>query len=44
MGRRHTLTDGQWDRIKDRVPDKACNPGRNGEDKRRFLDAVAYVC
>jgi putative transposase len=44
MARRHELSDRQWERIKDRIPGKAGDPGRTGADNRRFLQAVVYVC
>jgi transposase len=43
MGRRHEVSDADWDRIKDRLPGQ---PGRHGgvaEDNRRFINAVLYV-
>ena len=43
MARRHELTDDQRERIRDRVPGKAGDPGRAGEDNRRFLNAVFFV-
>ena len=44
MARRHALTEGQWNRIKDRIPGKPGDPGRTGANNRLFLDAVAYLC
>jgi putative transposase len=43
MSKRHTLTDEQWDRIKDLVPGKDGDPGRSGASNRLFIDAVLYV-
>lgn len=43
MGRRHALTDEQWDRIKDLLPGKPGDPGRTAVDNRLFVDSVLYV-
>ena len=43
MARRHELTDAQWDQIKDLLPGKDGDPGRSGDDNRRFVNAVIYV-
>ena len=43
MARRHELTDDQRERIRGRVPGKAGDPGRTGEDNRRFSNAVFFV-
>lgn len=43
MGRRHALTDDQWDAIKDLLPGKPGDPGRTAADNRLFVDAVLYV-
>ena len=43
MLRRHELTDAQWNAIKDRIPGKQGDPGRTGQDNRRFINAVIYV-
>jgi transposase len=43
MGRRHALTDEQWDTIKDLLPGKPGDPGRTAADNRLFVDAVLYV-
>ena len=43
MRRRHELTDEQWQRIKDRLPGKAGDPGRTAADNRRFVNAVLFV-
>lgn len=32
MAKRHALTDGQWEVIRDLLPGKAGDPGRSGED------------
>ncbi len=43
MPRRHELTDTQWAAIQNRIPGTAEDPGRTGEDNRRFVNAVLYV-
>ena len=43
IARRHELTDEQWERIRDRVPGKRGDPGRTGQDNRRFLNAVFFM-
>jgi putative transposase len=43
MGRRHALTDDQWDRIKELLPGKEGDAGRTAADNRLFVDAVLYV-
>jgi len=43
MSDRHTLRDDQWEKIKDILPGKATDPGRTGEDNRRFVDAVMWL-
>jgi transposase len=43
MTRRHELTDAQWDAIKDLIPGKLGDPGRSGDDNRRFVNAVLFV-
>lgn len=43
MPRRHELTDAQWEAVQHLIPGKAGDPGRTGEDNRRFLNAVLYV-
>ena len=43
MKRRHTLRDDQWEKIKDALPGKKGDPGRTGEDNRRFLEAVMWI-
>lgn len=40
---RTVLTDAQWDRIAPLVPGKEGDPGRSGEDNRRFLEAVLWI-
>ncbi len=39
---RRTLTDAQWARIEPLVPGKSGDPGRTGEDNRRFVDAIRW--
>ena len=43
MSRRHTLTDAQWNQIKDLLPGKAGDPGRTAADNRLFVDAILFV-
>jgi transposase len=43
MVKRYELSDAQWGRIERMVPGKAGDPGRHGEDNRRFVDAVLWV-
>lgn len=43
MARRHELTEEQWQRLEPLLPGKAGDPGRTGEDNRRFVNAVLFV-
>lgn len=43
MAKRHALTDGQWESIRDLLPGKEGDPGRTAENNRLFVDAVLYV-
>jgi putative transposase len=43
MSKRHSLTDAQWNQIKDLLPGKPGDPGRTAADNRRFVDAVLFV-
>ena len=43
MGRRHALTDAQWERIKDLLPGRDGDPGRTAADNRLFVNAVLYI-
>ena len=38
-----TLRDDQWEKIKDALPGKIGDPGRSGEDNRRFVEAVMWI-
>ncbi len=40
---RKLLRDDQWRRIEDLLPGKPGDPGRAGEDNRRFLEAVLWI-
>jgi transposase len=40
---RTVLTDAQWDRIAPHLPGKEGDPGRSGEDNRRFLEGVLWI-
>jgi len=39
----YVLREDQWDRIKGALPGKPGDPGRSGEDNRRFVEAVIWV-
>jgi putative transposase len=41
--RRHELTDEQWEQISLYLPGKKGDPGRTGENNRRFLNAVIWL-
>lgn len=43
MIERHRLTDAQWERIEPLVPGKKGDPGRHGEDNRKFVEAVLWI-
>jgi putative transposase len=43
MSQRHSLSNEQWDRIKDLLPGKPGDPGRSAENNRLFVDAVLYI-
>lgn len=43
MKRRHELTDEQWMRIESLLPGREGDPGRSGEDNRRFVNAVIWI-
>jgi transposase len=43
MQDRHRLRDDQWERIKDALPGKKSDPGRTGEDNRKFVEAVMWI-
>jgi transposase len=43
MGRRHEISDADWDRIKDLLPGRPGQHGGIAEDNRRFINAVLYV-
>ena len=40
---RTVLTDVQWERIAPLLPGKEGDPGRSGEDNRRFVEGVLWV-
>jgi transposase len=40
---RTVLTDSQWERIAPLLPGKKGDPGRSGEDNRRFVEGVLWV-
>jgi hypothetical protein len=37
---RTVLSDAQWDRIAPELPGKIGDPGRSGDDNRRFVEGV----
>ena len=37
------LNDAQWERIAPLLPGKDGDPGRSGEDNRRFIEAVLWI-
>ncbi len=37
------LNDVQWERIAPLLPGKDGDPGRSGEDNRRFIEAVLWI-
>lgn len=43
MGRRHEISDADWDRIKDQLPGRPGQHGRVAADNRRFINAVLWV-
>lgn len=43
MRPRHTLSDEQWERIKDLLPGKEGDPGVTAADNRLFMDAVLWI-
>jgi transposase len=43
MGRRHEISDADWDRVKGLLPGQPGQHGGIAEDNRRFLNAVLYV-
>lgn len=43
MNRRHELTDQQWAQIEPYLPGRKGDPGRSGQDNRRFINAVFWV-
>lgn len=40
---RTVLTDVQWERIAPLIPGKKGDPGRSGEDNRRFVEGVLWM-
>ena len=43
MGRRHAISDADWDRVKDLRPGQPGPHGGLADDNRRFLDAVLWI-
>src|ERR1039457_2875555 len=40
---RRWLRDDQWQRLESKLPGKAGDPGRTGEDNRLFIEAVLWI-
>lgn len=43
MAKRYELSDRQWRTIADLLPGKVGDPGRSGDDNRRFVNGVLWV-
>jgi transposase len=43
MLRRHSISDGHWERIKDLLPGKEGDPGVTAPDNRLFVDAILWI-
>lgn len=43
MGRRHAISDADWERVKDLLPGQPGQHGGIADDNRRFLDAVLWI-
>ena len=43
MAKRYELSDQQWRKIADLLPGKVGDPGRSGDDNRRFVNGVLWV-
>ena len=43
MAKRYELSDQQWQKISDLLPGKVGDPGRSGDDNRRFVNGVLWV-
>ena len=43
MKRRHELSEEQWELIEPLLPGKKGDPGRSGENNRRFVNAVIWL-
>ena len=43
MAKRYELSDEQWRKIANLVPGKVGDPGRSGDDNRRFVNGVLWV-
>ena len=37
------LRNDQWEKIKETLPGKPGDPGRSGEDNRKFIEAVMWI-
>jgi len=43
MAKRYELSDQQWRKIAELLPGKVGDPGRSGDDNRRFVNGVLWV-
>ena len=43
MAKRYELSANQWRRVADLLPGKVGDPGRSGDDNRRFVNGVLWV-
>ncbi len=43
MQRRHEISDERWMRVEPLIPGRKGDPGRSGENNRRFLNAVIWI-
>src|SRR5262245_48354923 len=41
--RRYELTDEQWNLMEHLLPGREGDPGRHGEDNRRFVNAIIWI-
>jgi transposase len=41
--RRHELTDEQWEQIEPHLPGRKGDPGKTGENNRRFIHAIMWI-
>jgi len=41
--RRHEIADEKWERIEPLLPGRSGDPGRSGEDNRKFVNACLWI-